>query len=341
MKKGLFIIAAALIFLSSCKKGEELNPNTVRGTVSGTVYSANRNKTIAFAKVSIEGSDTYQTYSDNQGRFTLECPAGRQHIIISTGSGNIFRCDFFTEVSGNTNREAPADSTVLEQTKRIAYVAGMFDSIQNIIVDSLGYTVDELTDVDLYDRTTLDSFAIIFLNCGAMFSMNHDIYINLDQYLDNGGNIYASDYAIDYLVGDGTPKRGHSHSSGDIHKTACMNPVLGGFIDDSLLCHTKYGNMGVINGATVLDPDMQTIFGSTIDINYNLGSWAVLNHVETGDPRFKVLINDGSTGYGPLLAGIHWGTGATGGNIMYTTFHNEANVTTDMVEVLQYVILNY
>jgi hypothetical protein len=341
MKK-LFYLALVALAIGSCKKDNtnNSNNNTVeQGTVTGTVYSANGLKTVANAKVSMDGSTQYQTVSDAKGKFSITCPVGLQHFTVSVGNSNIFKGGFTATVEVNKSLEEPHDSTVLEQEKQLAYVAGYWDSIQNIIRDSLGYTMTELSDADL-TIGNLNNYAIIFLNCGAPFHMNTAIYSNLDAYLQAGGNIYASDFAIDFLVGDGYLKKPHSHSNkAAAAMTPCSNPQLGGFIEDSLLCHEKVGLMMPITG-TVVDPTMQNFFGQTVNLNYNLDGWAQLFHVETNDPRFKVLINDPVT-YGPLLVSIKWGAGAQGGNIMYTTFHNEANVTPDMVNLLQWIVFNY
>lgn len=346
--KRLIYVAMLMAVIGSCKKDDATNNNnnnnnTEKGTIKGVIYSANGLKTVAHAKITLDGSTQYQAESDAHGSFSMLCPTGTQHVTFTVGSGEIFKGDFTVTVTANQSIEVPHDSTTLEQEKQIAYVSGMWDSIQNIIRDSLGYNLTQLTDVDLANGN-LNNYAIIFLNCGADFSMNTAIYNNLNTYLQNGGNIYASDYAIDYLVGDGNLKKQRDHNS---HKTLSQSTpcssstnLLGGFIEDSLLCHDKVGNPGLINGATVQDSVMQTIFGPTVDLNYDLPSWVVLFHVETSDPRFKVLITDPNT-YGPLLVSIKWGTGLQGGNIMYTTFHNEANVTTDMVDVLQWIVFNY
>jgi hypothetical protein len=127
-----------------------------------------------------------------------------------------------------------------------------------------------------------------------------------------------------------------------VKQTNTCIPKIGGFINDSLLCTMKVGQIGYIDSVDIVSPALQILLGKTkMRIHYDLGSWEVIQQL---GPQFTVLLQDNTlTNYGPLAVLLHFGGTCTqGGNILYTTFHNEpqTGVSGDVQNILQYFILN-
>jgi hypothetical protein len=176
----------------------------------------------------------------------------------------------------------------------------------------MGYTLDSLQLSDFNNLATLQLHSIIFVNCGS--SSRYDLNTptisnNLITFLNSGGRIYASDWAFGCVQG--------------------IHPELEGTYDgnstDSLLSNVVY-------------TPLQTFLGkNTVTIRYNLNSWLSL------DPNNNYLQNI------PFLRATYQSvtnnptaffreTYSAGGKLIYTTFHNEAQVSTDMVKILQFFV---
>jgi hypothetical protein len=109
---------------------------------------------------------------------------------------------------------------------RIAVITGDFDKIENVLaklglgsVDGGGQLVFGTEKFDLYngggdapqnapaaaalfnDPARLAQYDIVFINCGADESpLDSDaVKNNLRNYVNNGGNMFATDYAYDYV----------------------------------------------------------------------------------------------------------------------------------------------
>lgn len=213
MKKILFSVMAAGFLLSACNRAEDAvtptetpTPGITTGKVSGKVMSNNGSKPIGGALVFTfdDQHKLYYAYSDAQGNFTLDAPAGQRTIHIQTGGGSNFR----TEVTANISKDQPLvlapATTKLTQVASIAYVKGSFDKIEDIIA-SLGYTATQLTTTQLQDLNTMAQYDIIFMNCGSRGYLSQTDYqaieSNMATFVTNGGSLYASDWDVAYLVG--------------------------------------------------------------------------------------------------------------------------------------------
>lgn len=296
------IILALLVFLfNSCKKNNDDNNNNSdvpKGYVTGKVLAQNGKTPIPKASVFVDaGGEIYITESAIDGTFTLKAPAGERVLNIQTGGGNIFRAQYNVSINENATTDMPAGTLKLLQADSLAFIYGLYDNIQTIIVDSLGYSVTELTVADLDNLPLLESYGAIFLNCGKQGLMDSLKYQNLLAFVQNGGSIYASDWAVEYLTGDGNYKSsGNSHEPNGI-KTNCTVGLAGGFIPDSTLCTSKAGPHTLVAGASVVAQDLIDYLGiSSLDIEYDLGGWEVIQQL---DAPWEVLINDNTT-YGPL-----------------------------------------
>jgi hypothetical protein len=351
----LAILFALLFSTISCKKSESDNTGSEtpvpNAKITGVVHSPS-GKLIGAAEI-IAGN--YRTKSNRLGAFELNVPEGTYDLIIQTGDGNVFKSIVNCSVGANQTLVLSYVQSSLLQVGTMAYLPGSWDKIERIIIDSLGYVATSISLNDFSNFTLLTSYDAIFLNCGALNGLAHmdsTKYANLNSYLSGGGSIYASDYAVRILTGDGYFRpsilqnsiawKNNDHSaSGTQLLATCVSGQLGGFIEDSSLCTQKIGTSGMVYNATITDANIISLLGKdSMDIEYDLGSWERINHL---DAPFTSLIEDNSfSGYGPLVAFTDVNNKTPGGKIFYTTFHNEPQgvVSSDVQLILEYFILN-
>lgn len=353
INKGLSLLIAAALCISSsgCKKNDDTtegNSAPINASISGKVHSPT-GKSIGAAEI-IAGN--YKTKSDKNGDFSLPVAAGSYQLIIQTGGGNVFKTTVSCSATANQNTALTYTQTKLNQVGDMAYIAGTWDKIETIINDSLGYMAVPITVADLDSSAKIETYDVIFMNCGALNSDHMDSlrYANLNSFMQNGGSIYASDYAVEFLTGDGYYRQGNSstqwafrnnnHTASGLQVlSTCTTADFGGFIQDSSLCTSKIGSSGIIANAHISDANLVVLLGKdSIDIDYNLGSWERIGLL---DAPFTSIINDPSTNE-PLAATTDFNGNYPGGKIFYTTFHNEAQgvISSDVQNILQYFILN-
>lgn len=383
MKKALLFIL--IVFMISCQKDDsstDLPANIATGKITGTVLSQNGEKNIGGALVFSfdEQDELLYTYTDANGDFTLQLPIGEREIHIQTGDGSNFRTNFLITIEKDVTKTIDSEVSKLTQVANIAYVSGSFDIIEDLI-DNLGYAATQLNFSDLADYTIVSQYDIIFLNCGSrdssFTSLNSTIDTNLAQFVTNGGSLYASDWALAYLMG-GTSNVIHCNMSG-------------GFIPDTTLCANTTGTIGYIYGAQVVDASLSASVGfSTLDIDYDIGGWQIIVnydssywtsmvdnptsgqslmlktdsffdanleddlvgndnndgwvticHIPPGNPSNPITITINSSALNAHLAnGDTLGSctaNSNGGTIYYTTFHNHAGGNIGNAEL----ILNY
>ncbi|HOY32372.1 MAG TPA: hypothetical protein PKW80_10870 [Bacteroidales bacterium] len=306
MKKRIILLpvftAVFLMVFVTCKKDTPDPPDTniKTGYVTGKVLAQNGTTPIPNATVFVDfDGEIYITESSSQGLFTLQAPVGDQILNIQTGGGNIFRAQYPVTITENGTTNVPSGTLKLLQADSLAYIHGLYDNIQNIIIDSLGYSAQMITVADLNNLALLETYGAIFLNCGKQGLLDSLKYQNLLTFVQNGGSIYASDWAVEYLTGDGNFKSsGHSHEPYGI-KANCPVGLSGGFIADSTLCTSKTGPSTMVIDAEIVAQDLIDFLGiSTIDIEYDLGAWEVIQLI---DAPWEVLIRDNTT-FGPLAA---------------------------------------
>jgi hypothetical protein len=198
---------------------------------------------------------------------------------MQTGGGSNFRTKLQVTVVKDQTLTIDPSVSRLDQVANMAYVAGYYDEIQDIVT-GLGYTITQITNADLADYSVVSQYDIIFLNCGAKQndpSTNDIIDTNLANFVTNGGSLYASDWAVAYLTGGAT----NSHDCGEV----------GGFIPDDKLCSKNIGNTMTIAGAQVTDTSLSGALGfSALDIEYNLGSWQNIFSCDT--TYWDVMVSD-------------------------------------------------
>ncbi|MFN3752672.1 hypothetical protein [Flavobacterium sp.] len=386
MKKQLLILLLSVLTLVSCSDESNNSSGQKTGTLKGKVTTINTHKAVGGALVFAfdDEKNIYYAYSNAAGDFELNAPIGDRTLYIQTGDGSNFRTNINVVVQENQTQQLEESSLRLDQVARIAYVSGSYDSIEEIIA-SLGYETESLTYAQLSDYSIVSQYDIIFLNCGSIASSNSisnnpTATTNLAQFVTNGGSLYASDWAIAYLIG------------GTNRTTACN--ASGGFIPDSTLCSLGNGSATTLNALITNSALANAIGLTTLDIEYDLASWQKINSVD--ESFWEVLVRDSTTNealmiktnnfYDQSLAGSRVGNSqnsdwitichvpdengsspititieasalqdhldhgdalgscsavGTSGTIYYTTFHNHANQNIGNSQfILEHVILN-
>lgn len=339
MKKLVAYVFATSLLLAACKKKEdvEISPNksSDSGILKGKVVSANGTYPINKANVYIDyKGEVYMTHTDSEGNFELNAPLGHQLLYITTGNGQKFRSTIEVDVAPGQVTSVAGGSVQLAQVGKLAYVYGQYDDIQTIVYDSLGYNIDQLMLADLANLPLMQTYDAIFFNCGSDYKNIGGLeYNNIKTYIRDGGSVYASDWAVGYLTGLDTnfmspmmPAPSHEGLANHDHHSASRScaPRLGGFLPTSVLCSEKNGSSGLLPNNAIVATDIQALLGkNTIDIEYDLGAWEVIDNV---GPEFDILIQDNVAGNGPLAirsnvsllsylgsSGSSSGGGSTGG----------------------------
>lgn len=284
MKRSLsYLLFSLVVFLSACKKDQVTDPTgeVVNATIVGKVVAANMQTPISRALVFVNtASNTYFTYTNQEGEFQLGVPAGEQELRIQTGKGNHFRT--IVNITVEPNQTLVLNETLrLNQVATFAYLPGNYDKIEAILRDSLGYQATPLYATDFQTLASLARFDAIFLNCGVTNVLPSGItdYL-LSQYVALGGSIYASDFSMNFLDG--------------INNTLpCPIQRDYGFIPDSTVCSKRIGVSSFINGASIASYDLGLFLNKTnIDLVYNLGYWEKIQFVD--ENYWEVLVRDSS-----------------------------------------------
>jgi hypothetical protein len=174
-KISILIFAFLLMLVLSCKKvGNSQDTNNsggggggtnVRfGFIQGTVVAANGITPLPGVNVFVDDAgEIYLTLTNKEGNFTLKAPIGTHEVNYQAGHGKIFRSSSSHEIVEDETRQAGFQ--VLSQQAQLAYIAGQYDDIQTIIIDSLGYTATKLTVTDLASLANLTPYQAIFYPC--------------------------------------------------------------------------------------------------------------------------------------------------------------------------------
>jgi len=378
----IMVLLPGIICMSSCKKDESGGGGEPEktGIISGRVVSPNPRIPISRALVFITTpTQFYSTYTDVNGQFSLTAAIGNHELRVQTGNGDKFRSSIMVTVTENqtTALSAPIQ---LNLVARLAFIAGSYDKIETILMDSLGYSAASLNYTHLQHVSGLASYDAVFINCGAFNAfVNSNTDTALSQYVTGGGSVYASDFSMNFLTGQ------HAY-------IACDQNRYYGFMPDSTVCSRRTGTVSVVPQAQIVSSELQQFLGkTTMLINYNLGTWERIQSINNN--YWETLVTDPSDN-APLLIRTNQFNGsqppaAIGssdtsqvtichrvpnsnsvtitvsnnalaahlahgdeigacnnpqqrGWVYFTTFHNEHNgmISDDVRKILQYMILN-
>lgn len=184
------------------------------------------------------------------------------------------------------------------------------------ILTSMGYPFTELLDSSLSIYSNISARDVLFLNCSPNCSSNAPgAKNNLNNYVDGGGIIYASDWAYIYLqtsFGSDKIKFYNGATIGDSGQYICQ----------------------------VTDEGLRDYIGaSSIELNLNLSGWVPIESVATATKVYLSGNNDSSypsqVAGKPMLVSFKSGKGT----VIFTTFHNEAQLSSTQTRLMEYMVL--
>jgi len=207
--------------------------------------------------------------------------------------------------------------------------------------EDVGNPVEEFLD----DSVGMGEYDLIFLSCGmrgvgAHLYNDHSqpddhlvadpaVAENLRTFVELGGYVYATDWSYDLIE-------------------AAFPDAIDFLGEDSELDAAQVGEPQTINGR-VLDPDLRDHLEMTADANeveivFRFDSWSV---IEAVGPDTQVLV-EGDIVYqsgaeypeltsSPLLVSFEYGN--RHGKVIYTPFHTVAQITTDVQDIIDFLVL--
>lgn len=297
------LLISGILYFSSCSE-DTIAPVQTTNNVQGYVKSANGQVVVAGATIilasTLDATDT--TTSDANGFFQFQNVANGNYTLTYNKGSFTYSQNIVVPLSGNV------PDALLQPTKPMAFLWGEYDDIQTII-RAMGYTgvsLESLTVASFNNLTLLNTYSIIFLNCGndSRYNLNTGIITtNLRSYIQGGGKIYASDWAFGAIQ--------------PIYPTEFFGNYIGNSQDSV---------QGNVNYAPLVD----YLGKSTVSINYNLSSWLMLTAI---GPNAQQFISNT-----PLGTLAFYRNDSNNGKLIYTTFHNEAQMTGDMIKILQFFV---
>ncbi len=306
--------------------------------------------------------DTQIVYTDRDGFFLLESLPGEQEYDLFMQYGNIRLLDqeSYGVWVGDGERVEMNEPDCFDPLQiDVAIVSGSYDSFE-LVLTNMGFAnyieVDGLDRSELTgflsDADTLASFDIIFFNGGHLeedilyapaeddddiglgddggaddtgtVEISETIMQNLRDYVTNGGSIYASDWSYD-VVEQGWPDR---------------IDFVG---DDSTPDAAQLGEYDLVNAAVSDGALADWLDTDHIEIEYDLPVWAPVE--STSDSvsihlAGNIAYRQGQATYNisnaPLLVSFTSGEG----KVVYSTFRVAKNASSEILQVLQYMMYN-
>jgi hypothetical protein len=299
------------------------------GAITGRVCEPSGNGWVIGARVWIEPEDgtTVEAYTDVDGRFLLEnVPPGAWTLHIEKGS---FQSSVTVTVKDTL--VTLAQDECLSSDVRIAVLQGDYDTTQELLSD-LALPFDLIAQggshqIDfLNDPARLQSYDIIFLNCGMdedwLYEAKENVASNIQDYVSSGRSLYASDWTFQLIE-------------------AAFPTAVDFYGSDDFPSEAYSGDDGHLKGS-VHDPNMQGVLGSdTAQLHYDLAGWVIATGA---DATTEVLVSGHPATIwqeeplvdAPLAVRFQAGSGT----VVFTTFHNEPQITLDMNAMLREIILS-
>ncbi len=326
------------------------DPCADKGSVKGRVCAPNENVFVNDAEVWIEGvgcgGETFkiETTSGPDGTYyLLDVPCGTHTLEMQAGS---FGATFPVQVRQGQLLDVTGAATKLcfgATAVKIAVLGGTWDDLGGL-VEQLGFRFDYFNDdgdegadgaiVDLLsDRTRLFGYDIVFAECGGTAGwLPQDepaVMPNVKDFVLQGGSLYMSDYA--WVLGE--------WSFPD--KVTWFNS------DDPSSMGAGSGNSpqvipsGTRVTATVVDGALAGYLGKTqIPIEFDSGPQVAPVSVANG--AFAHVTGNIVIPLGPNIPNaplaLSYVPAQGAGRVMYTNFHNDAQTTSDMLTILQYLV---
>ncbi|MBC8141500.1 MAG: hypothetical protein H7Y38_08675 [Armatimonadetes bacterium] len=365
-----------------------VSPNpSATGTVTGRVLAPNGTTAINDALVYVPVNQSrgrqaeaviVQTRTNANGDFTLTgVPVGETVVVISKGQWLIrnvvtVTADDTTALSA-TQATLPITGT---GAARIAVIEGQYDNMEDVLAKlGLGevengalkpgtqrFDLYEDGDALFADSARLNGYDIVFVNCGASESIleNPTAINNLRAFVQNGGNLYCTDLAYDFIEQSVPEAIDFFGSDGTPTATA----------EDFAIA--EVGDSGVASNADVQDTNLRDWLSARgalrpdgkVHVEGFLSGWGVINEPGAGgkvwvrgllgtedSTRVKQSHNHGKAGRGRQASGagapgdtrnltvtVPFGTG----KVLYSSYHTEPGVSENTLlpqeQILAYLV---
>lgn len=316
--------------------GENIPDSVERGDVQGRICAPDGETWVQGAVVYVDTEwGRLSTTTDVDGFFKLEgVPVGAQEVLIEKGS---YSASVDVVISANELLQLANDECIGDVD--IGVFSGSYDNIQSILqrlsipYDEINGAWDDLGNEPehiefLKDPARMAEYDILFFNCGidAQWTLEPIIVQNIRDYVENGGSIYASDQAYYVLEG--------------------AFPNAADFMGNDVDAYAAYvGSVGHVTG-DIRNPALKSALGKeTAEINYDLDSWASIEAANEAEVLIEGTFSfvdmesmdfDSQSHHGPLAVRHTAGSGV----VLYTTFHNEPQITEDMDNLLREFVLS-
>jgi hypothetical protein len=287
--------------------------------------------------------DLRLTTTDADGRWLLEdVPAGYNHVIYVQYGDEIIDI-IEVDVFKNERTELAEPECFDTKIQDVAVVTGDFDDFDEVLqalgietydeVD--GKTGDTLQDF-LLDIKAMEEYDLIVFNGGHIeediiydtdgngTNVVAAIINNLRVYVANGGSIYASDWAYD-VVERGWPEAVDFLGTDEVPDDAQrgVTQTIPGSISNQVMAEFLNDDDGFLN------------------ISYDLPVWPLVERVSSttsihllGNPEYRIQDTTYTLASSPLLISFNGG----GGKIIYSTYRISANLDSQMLQLMQYVM---
>lgn len=333
MKKlvNVFLIAGILV-VSGCKK-KSTEPGDV-GSIEGYVTTLNGVFPLGGVEIYIKENSDKKTYTNNEGYFILKSiPSGEKTLVAKTGS-HLYESKVEVEPGKTKTVFSKNNPLKIGQQIKIAVVKGVYDYIEAIL-DTIGFSESSMPEPGKYvmfdsvgeflSSQYLNDFDIVFFNCGlydeSTFWNSSQMQQELRNWIESGKSMYASDWA--YVVVERT-----------------FPTVIDFYGDDSYYGNAEVGEAGSVKGIIKSSILEKHLGKSEIDIVFDLGGWVVVQGPEPGANVEIWIEADTVKLYSETLVNVpimlYFKAGQ--GSVMFTSFHNEAQATEDMIKTLVRVI---
>lgn len=184
----------------------------------------------------------------------------------------------------------------------IAVTPAGFDNIGEVL-KQMKYNFNNIPEQALTQPKTLSGYDVVFINCsGSCNDWAQKAAPALRAYVEQGGSLYCSDYASDYL--------------------AAAFP-------QQIIFAGKQGHKGSVK-AEVVDVGLRGLIGEQLPLQFDMGGWETIQSVAT-DAEVYLSRGKGE----PLLVTFRQGDG----EVIYTCFHNRAQPSKKEQQLLQFLVL--
>jgi hypothetical protein len=345
------------------------------GRTAGTVCAPN-GSVIAGARVSASTRTCsgepkiVETNANIRGYFSLDgLASGWTEVTITTGT---FVARFAVEIEPGREVPLSGDSTSTKVclpagSARLAVLTGDYDNV-GAIIEGLGFEYDTYCGSWDYSRSAryllaneeaLNEYDILFVNCasGIDFRATNEemvqIRTNIENFVRNGGSLYVSDLAVDWVhilwpdfvrFNISTPRDNEALAccvcidcpvecnadppASPARRCNVPNDQLGPCSEP--VGAQGYGPVGEFQARVVSPFLRQFVENDTFNVNFDAGGWV---EIEDVIEPVEILVTGNERPYMVLFEPYE-----RGGRVAYTSFHNHVQATDSMLEILRALV---